>query len=93
MGSLILCYKKKAKQPYEITTGNEMRVETVSMEELPKRKDYALRLQVKTLFLDEKTCKISFKDIGFGEFFPATDFYEEKEIHLGGNDGQFNSLL
>ncbi|MGO5443661.1 DUF5716 family protein [Faecalimonas sp. LCP19S3_D12] len=77
----------------ESLTGNEMRVETVSMEELPKRKDYALRLQVKTLFLDEKTCKISFKDIGFGEFFPATDFYEEKEIHLGGNDGQFNSLL
>ena len=45
------------------------------------------------MFLNEKTCKISFQDIGFGEFFPATDFYEEKEIHLGGNDGQFNSLL
>ena len=77
----------------ESLTGNQMRVETISMAGLPKRKDYALRLQVKTVFLNEKTCKISFQDIGFGEFFPATDFYEEKEIHLGGNDGQFNSLL
>lgn len=77
----------------ESLTENQMCVETISMEGLPKRKGYALRLQVKTLFLDENTCKISFKDIGFGEFFPATDFYREKEIHLGGNDGQFNSLL
>ena len=29
---------------------------------------------------------------GFGDFFPATDFREEKIIHLGGNDGKFNSL-
>ena len=33
-----------------------------------------------------------FKDMGFGEFFPATDFYVEKEIHLGGSNEQFNSL-
>lgn len=65
----------------------------ISMEGLPKRKDYALRLQIKVLFLNERTCRISFKDIGFGEFFPATDFYVEEEIHLGGSNGQFNSLL
>jgi hypothetical protein len=33
-----------------------------------------------------------FKDAGFGEFFPATDFMVEKVIHLGGSNGQFNSL-
>lgn len=71
---------------------SEMNVERISMEGLPKRKNYTLRLQVKTLFLDDKTCKISFKDMGFGEFFPATDFYVEKEIHLGGSNGQYNSL-
>lgn len=76
----------------ESLTGEAMRVETVSMQELPKRKDYALRIRIKTLFLDEKTCKISFQDVGFGEFFPATDFCEEKVIHLGGNNGQFNSM-
>ena len=40
----------------------------------------------------EDTCRITFKDAGFGEFFPATDFQVEKTIHLGGSNGQFNSL-
>ena len=44
------------------------------------------------LFLDEKTCKITVRDVGFGDFFMATDFQAEKIIHLGGNDGKFNSL-
>lgn len=76
----------------ESLVGAEMRVERVSLARLPKRKPYSTRLQVKTLFSDEKTCKITFKDVGFGEFFPATDFCVEKEIHLGGSNGQYNSL-
>lgn len=76
----------------ESLVGSGMKVERVSLEGLPKRKVYSTRLQVNTLFLDEKTCKITFKDIGFGEFFPATDFCVEKEIHLGGSNGQYNSL-
>ncbi len=74
-----------------LATG-EMRVERVSLEGLPKRKNYTLRLQVKVILLDEKRCKISMRDVGFGEFFPATDFYVEKEIRLGGSNEQFNSL-
>ncbi len=76
----------------ESLVGADMQVEKVSLEGLPKRKDYTLRLQVKILFLDDKTCRITFKDLGFGEFFPATDFCVEKEIHLGGSNGQYNSL-
>ena len=76
----------------ESLVGAEMKVERVSLSGLPKRKAYTIRLQVNTLFLDEKTCKITFKDLGFGEFFPATDFCVEKEIHLGGSNGQYNSL-
>lgn len=76
----------------ESLVGAEMKVERVSLAGLPKRKAYSTRLQVKTLFSDEKTCKITFKDVGFGEFFPATDFCVEKEIHLGGSNGQYNSL-
>ena len=33
-----------------------------------------------------------FKDVGFGEFFADTDFQVEKEIYLGGINGQFNSM-
>ena len=69
-----------------------MRVERVILDGLPKRKNYTLRLQIKVLFVDEKKCRISFKDIGFGEFFPATDFYLEKEILLGGSNEHFNYL-
>ena len=76
----------------ESLVGAEMKVERVSLAGLPKRNEYSIRLQVKILFSDEKTCKISFKDVGFGEFFPATDFCVEKEIHLGGSNGQYNSL-
>lgn len=74
-----------------LATG-ELQAETVSLAGLPKRKDYALRLSIETMFLDERTCILRFKDIGFGEFYPATDFQVEKTIHLGGSNGQFNSL-
>lgn len=76
----------------ESLTGTDMKVEKFSLEGLPKRKNYTLRLRVKILFLDEKTCKISFKDVGFGEFFPATDFQIEKEVRIGGSNGQYHSL-
>jgi hypothetical protein len=35
----------------------------------------SMRLQLETLFLDEKTCRISVRDAGFGDFFPATEFH------------------
>lgn len=76
----------------ESLAGAEMRVERVSLDGLPKRNNYTLRLEVKVMMLDETCCRISFKDVGFGEFFPATDFYAEKEIRLGGSNEQFNSL-
>lgn len=69
-----------------------LKTEKISLEGLPKRPEYATRLQIETLFLDEKTCKVTVKDVGFGEFFPTTDFQAEKVIHLGGNDGKFNSM-
>lgn len=76
----------------ESLAGDEMQAETVSLEGLPERTDYSLRLRVEVMFLDPCTCKLIFTDIGFGEFFPATDFRTEKTIHLGGSNGQFNSM-
>jgi hypothetical protein len=69
-----------------------LKTEVISLKNFPKRGEYSMRLQIETLFLDEKTCKITVRDVGFGEFFLPTDFQEEKIIHLGGNDGKFNSL-
>ena len=70
----------------------KLRVETVSLGGLPERKNYALRLRIRTMSTDERTCHITFEDVGFGEFFPPTGFFTEKVIELGGSNGQFNSL-
>ena len=76
----------------ESLAGDELQVETVSLEGLPERRDYSLRIQIEVMFMDEKTCKLVFRDVGFGEFYPASDFRMEKVLHLGGINGQFNSM-
>lgn len=74
-----------------LVTG-KLRVETVSLAGLPERKNYAMRLKISTMFSDERTCFITFEDIGFGDFYPSSGFTTTKEIELGGSNGQFNSL-
>lgn len=76
----------------ESLTSGQWRVEPVSFEGLPKRKEYSVRLKIMTVFQDEHTCRVIFTDDGFGDFYPATDFQVEKVIRLGGSNGQFNSL-
>lgn len=74
-----------------LVTG-EWRVEMVSFAGMPKRKEYSMKINIRTEFQDEHTCRLIFTDAGFGEFFPATGFRVEKTIYLGGTNGQFNSL-
>jgi hypothetical protein len=68
------------------------RTEIISLEGFPRRTEYSMRLQIETLFLNENTCKITMKDVGFGEFFAPTDFKVERIIQLGGADEQFNPM-
>lgn len=74
-----------------LSTGKR-NVEVISFKGLQERRNYALRLKISTMFEDEKTCKIIFEDVGFGEFFPPSGFSVERVIELGGSNGQFNSL-
>lgn len=76
----------------ETLAGDELQVEKISLDGLPERTDYSLRLRVEIMFLEERLCRLTLKDIGFGDFYPATDFMVTKEIHLGGINGQFNSM-
>ncbi len=76
----------------ESLIGDELRVERICLDGLNERRDYSLRLQIDVMFYDERTCKIMLKDIGFGEFFSATDFQTEKVLQLGGINGEFNSM-
>jgi len=63
-----------------------IKTEVISLHGFPSRTEYSMRLQIETLFLDEKTCKITVRDVGFGEFFPPSDFKVEKILRLGGSD-------
>lgn len=76
----------------ESLTNRNMEVIKIPLEGLPNRSNYTLRLQVNAIFMNEKTCKITWKDIGFGAFFEPSGFQTETVIHLGGSNGQFNSL-
>ncbi len=76
----------------ESLAGDELEVEKVPLDGLPDRRDYSLRLKIEVMFLDEQTCRITFQDLGFGDFYPASDFRTEKIIHLGGIHGEFNSM-
>ncbi len=76
----------------ESLMNRDMEVMKIPLEGLPKRGNYTLRLQVSVIFIDEKTCRITWKDVGFGAFFEPSGFQTETVIHLGGNNGQFNSL-
>ena len=76
----------------ESLAGGELQVEKISLKGLPERADYSMRLKIEIMFLEERLCRLTFKDIGFGDFFPATGFSVTKEIHLGGINGQFNSM-
>jgi len=76
----------------ESLVAGSRRVEYISMEGFPIRTEYSMRILIETLFLDPLTCKVSVRDLGFGEFFPPSDFYVEKVLQLGGNDGKFGSM-
>lgn len=76
----------------ESLVGGEVRIEKISLEGLPVRKDYSLRVLIDVMFFDDRTCKVTVKDIGFGEFFESSGFKVEKLIDLGGSSGQFNSM-
>ena len=65
----------------ESLAGDELQVETISLEGLEERRDYSMRLQISVMFLDERTCRMTFRDVGFGEFFAPTGFQTEKVIH------------
>ena len=76
----------------EPLSGGEKEVLKVPLDIFPKRKNYSVRIQLKLLFMDEQTCKIMISDMGFGDFFASSGYEIEQVIHLGGNNGQFNSL-
>ena len=61
-----------------LATG-QWNVETVSFAGMPKRKEYSLKLIVRTEFDDERTCRLSFRDA----FLPGYGFQGRKNHSSG----------
>ena len=74
-----------------LATG-ESKIIEVNLDGLPDRSNYSLRLEVKATFSDENQCLITFRDLGFGQIFPETDFKKVVTVRLGGSNEQFNTL-
>lgn len=55
---------------------------TMSLDEFPKRDNKTSRIEVSLSYTDENTFVIEIKDIGFGEFFEATDASVRYEVKL-----------
>lgn len=65
---------------------------TISLESIPERESYSIRLLVEVVVIDSETFQITFKDLGFGDFYPSTGYEMETIIKLGGNHGEYHSL-
>ncbi len=67
-------------------------VRTVSLDGIPERDSYSIRLLIRVSMIDASTYRILFKDIGFGEFFASSGYETETIIKLGGAHGERNSM-
>lgn len=67
-------------------------IHVISLEDIPERESYTIRLLIDVMSIDSETYRISFKDIGFGDFFPSTGYETEIIIKLGGTYGEHRSL-
>lgn len=60
--------------------GGEKKEVTISLRDLPKRPKKTTRIQMKLAFTDACHGKLSIRDLGFGELFPASDMNYEGEL-------------
>ncbi|MDR1801279.1 MAG: DUF5716 family protein [Lachnospiraceae bacterium] len=72
--------------------GDGAKTEVISLEGLPGRKDYSLRLQIEVVFLNEECVQLTIRDLGFGDFFESSGFEVSKYFFLGGLYGELYSL-
>ncbi len=58
------------------------RMISIPLEGFPKRPDRTTRVQIRILFLDERTMEVTLQDRGFGELFPASGVQIRQEVML-----------
>lgn len=67
---------------FKATMSELTRKVVVDLSEFPKRPNRTTRVQIKVSYVDAKTCIIEVKDLGFGDFFKATDAVVRQKIEI-----------
>lgn len=55
---------------------------TIPLKDLPSRPPRTTRLQLKAVFTSAQRCKVTIRDLGFGDFFPASGLVWESILEL-----------
>lgn len=55
---------------------------TIPLKDLPARPPRTTRLQLKAVFTSASLCKVTIRDLGFGEFYPASGLVWESVLEL-----------
>lgn len=58
------------------------RMVSIPLEGFPKRPDKTTRVQIRILFLDERTMEVTLQDRGFGELYPTSGVQIRQEVML-----------
>lgn len=67
-------------------------IHSIPLENVPERESYSIRLLVEVISMDSETYRITFKDIGFGDFYESSGYETEIIIKLGGSYGERHPL-
>lgn len=67
-------------------------IHQISLDGVPERDSYSVRLAIDVMSIDPENYRITFKDIGFGEFYPTSGYETEVIIKLGGAYGEHRSM-
>ncbi len=70
----------------------KMQVQQVSLEGVPERASYSVRLKIEVIPIEKDVFKIKISDQGFGEFYPSSGYVTETIIKLGGYYGEYHSV-
>ena len=67
-------------------------IEVISLEGIPERESYSIRLRVEVTAVAQNEFRIRFVDVGFGQFHPSSGYEVETTITLGGNYGEHHTV-
>lgn len=67
-------------------------IHSISLDGIPERESYSIRLLINVMMIDNQSYRITFKDMGFGEFYESSGYETELILEMGGTNGEHYSM-